>query len=670
MIKHKRNHDRVFNDSRVVYYEPNDWASGESISRCQSLLRDFRARSIVDINDAIEYAQCNKVVEGYPKAFELEEDVSLLENKAKALSEAFAFANQSIARSGISALFEDVESQYLDQLWDLLEESNALKRIDNGDFHAFISSHPYLLRTFLQRESIRRLFSASLATVILDNPFISAEVIISEFGARSDNSHRIQLPKELNSEQIDSIMTDYLNSESANLNYVHVLANWPQAAKEHYLPSAKTRVLAKRRERELTDELFNEASGIEYGMGVSFDPNQEACLDIRGSVREPIFSFSSRWLTDYYDHATILNNFVFVFQFVSQHGLLCMPANPRLVSTLMKVIGLQAKDEYGVHDHMFFINNSRCLAITAGYSSLLNSCKTSIESSIEWFYNFYVNETFHIDGFSIALPHATASYFEKCKSIGPEIERVVKAFTLLVKDNAVDHDLFPFMAFTDFGHIPSFAENKYAFPGKAFESFAFSLFSDQSLLTAPPNIKYNHEYAYDFFVKQNLILGDFYDFQQAEIERLVNLGLLCKDGEGYIKPTFAAALLKKVWIEGALTPYRLPNDICIEIDKLVGKDCLQYSKSLFAPHEADYMNYMYNNKRFSNSQALRNKYDHASGAIDDPNNSSYINDYYLLLNLLICITLKINDELAWRNHIWPELDLIDRPLVGDNWKSL
>lgn len=500
MVEYKRNHDRVFNDSRVVYYEPNDWASGESISRCQSLLRDFRTCSIADINDAIEYAQCKKVVEGYPEAFESGEHALLLDNKAKASSEAFAFANQSIARSGIFALFENVESQYLDQLWDLLEESNALKLIDSDDFHTFISSHPYLLRTFLRRGSVRKLFNASLATAMLDNPLISAEVIISEFGTRSDDSHNIHLPEELTSEQIDAIMVDYLNSELANLNHVHVLANWPQAAKEHYSPSAKTRVLAKRREHELMDELFNESSGIEYGVGVSFDPNQEACLDIRGSLREPVFSFSSKWLSDYHDHATILNNFVFVFQFVSQHGLLCMPANPRLVSTLMKVIGLQAKDEYGVHDHMFFINNTRCLAITAGYSSFLNGCNASIESSIEWFYNSYINETFHVEGFSIALPQANASYFEKCKSIGPEIERVAKAFTLLVKDNAIDHDLFPYMTFTDFGHIPSFAENKYAFPGKAFESFAYSLFSDQSLLTAPPNIEHDHEYAFDLFV--------------------------------------------------------------------------------------------------------------------------------------------------------------------------
>lgn len=107
---------------------------------------------------------------------------------------------------------------------------------------------------------------------MLDYPLVSAEVIVSEFGTHSDISYKIKFPKELDFNQIDAIMTDYLNSESANLNYVYVLANWLQAAKEHYSPSVKTRVHAKRRERELVDQLFNESPGIECGVGVSFDP--------------------------------------------------------------------------------------------------------------------------------------------------------------------------------------------------------------------------------------------------------------------------------------------------------------------------------------------------------------------------------------------------------------
>lgn len=670
MVERKRTHDRAFDASRVKYYGPNDWAAGESILRCKSLLHDFSESSVIDVNNAIEYIQCKEVVEGYPDAFNSDECNLLLSNLKIASKEAFAFANRAITNKGIEALFETVESQYLDQFWDLLEESKACKAIKPDEFQAFLNSHPYLFRNLLCRKSIFNLFSGQLATAMKNNPFVSAEVLISELGAASDHSCNIRIPKELNSKQIDEIMTVYLNSELANLNYVHVLANWPQSVRNYYSPSAKTQVLAKRKERELSDELFDNSLGIKYGIGISFDKNQDACLDIKGSAREPIFTFSSKWLTEFHDPATILNNFIFVFQYVNQHGLLSMPANPRLVSTLMKVIGLNAKDEYGVHDHLFFINNSRCLAIAAGYSTLLDECKASIESSIEWFYNSYVHETFNATGFSIALPQTAVSYFERCKSIGPEIERVVKAFTLLAEDGAIDHDLFPYMPFNDFGHIPSFVNHKYASPGKALDAFTFSLFSDQSLLNSPLNIEGDYDCAFDLFKKHNLTLSDFYDFQQDEVNRLISFGLMRKDENSYLKPTFAASLLKKVWLEGALTPYRLPNEICTEIDRLVSEGCLQYSRSLFAPHEADYMNFMFNNKRFSNSQALRNKYDHASGAIGDPNSPIYVNDYYLLLNLLICITLKINDELAWKNDIWPELDLIDRPLVGDSWRSL
>lgn len=89
----------------------------------------------MNINDAIEYAQCKKVVERYPNAFESKECVTLLNNQAKASSE--AFANQSIVYMDLSILFDDIESQYTDQFWDLLEESNAIRQIKADDFKTF-----------------------------------------------------------------------------------------------------------------------------------------------------------------------------------------------------------------------------------------------------------------------------------------------------------------------------------------------------------------------------------------------------------------------------------------------------------------------------------------------------------------------------------------------------
>lgn len=662
--------ERSFNDSRVVYYESNGWAAGESLKRCGEFLHSYQTNSIANINDAIEVDQVKRIVEKYPGALACDDAPLLTENLMKAIADAYAFARQLISSGGIDPAFQILESQYFNQFWDLLEASNALDAIDEKAFRSFLASHPYLIRPLLHRPKVVKKFGASLASVMTDNSIVSAESIISGLGASNPSSGKIRLPKELSSDDIDGIVRDYLNSESPNLNYVHILANWPNSAKGSYSPSAKNIVLAERKERELADTLFSEESGIKFGVGVTFDGDQLPCLDVTGSIRELVFSYSSKWLFRYHDHATILNNYIFVFQFVNKHGLLCMPANPRLVSTLMKVIGMHAKDEYAVHDHSFFVQSTRCLASTSGYSALLHECGTSIESAIEWFYNSYIEETFGINGFGTALPKEASSFFEKCKSIGPEIERSVKAFTLFVEDGEIDHDLFPHTPFNDFNSVPSLISKKYAFPGKEFDSYAFSLFSDQSLLSSLPNREDDCDCAYDLLLVANLKLDDFYDFQQNELKRLLGLGLIFENQESFLKPTFKATLLKKTWHEGALTPYRLPDDICSEIGYLVKEGALQYSESLFAPQEGDYMNFMFNNRCFSNALALRNKYDHASGAVGDPNNSTYANEYYQLLNLLVCITLKINDELAWKSGEFPALDLIDWPLTGDAWMSL
>ena len=73
---------------------------------------------------------------------------------------------------------------------------------------------------------------------------------------------------------------------------------------------------------------------------------------------------------------------------------------------------------------------------------------------------------------------------------------------------------------------------------------------------------------------------------------------------------------------------------------------LSYCGKLFAPDEAAYLDYMFNDASFPNSQGLRNRYDHAHSPIADPNAASIRLDYYRMLTLLVAITLKINDELS------------------------
>lgn len=82
---------------------------------------------------------------------------------------------------------------------------------------------------------------------------------------------------------------------------------------------------------------------------------------------------------------------------------------------------------------------------------------------------------------------------------------------------------------------------------------------------------------------------------------------------------------------------------------------------LFTPSEGAYLDYMFNDASFPNSQGLRNRYDHAHSSIEDSQADDIRDDYYKLLSLLVGITLKTNEELMRKTGCGGLDTLVDWP---------
>ena len=152
---------------------------------------------------------------------------------------------------------------------------------------------------------------------------------------------------------------------------------------------------------------------------------------------------------------------------------------------------------------------------------------------------------------------------------------------------------------------------------------------------------------YDLITKAMVTINDFDAACAETLQQLVNRKLvsMCQE-TGALSPTRRSIYLKAVWDNGSIALDRCGEEDLSLIDGLVTDQMLSYSGKLFAPDEAAYLNYMFNDASFPSSQGLRNKYDHAHSPIDDPNAASIQSDYYRMLALLVAITLKINDELS------------------------
>ncbi|CAK1241435.1 hypothetical protein R55227_BLOPHJLP_00901 [Fructobacillus tropaeoli] len=71
--------------------------------------------------------------------------------------------------------------------------------------------------------------------------------------------------------------------------------------------------------------------------------------------------------------------------------------------------------------------------------------------------------------------------------------------------------------------------------------------------------------------------------------------------------------------------------------------------SLFSHAESDYLDYVLNNKKFDNSMAIRNTYQHGMPIYDDE--SIYSDDYYAILLILIMYMNKFYDQLLYKFHV-------------------
>lgn len=651
------------NHSRVSCYGPNDYGTYHSIERCKEILLDGESHQIETINDAIEIGEIKGVIECVPEAFE---DMGLEINHIlkRLYGKACSFAHSALTNNALLDVYESVEWQYIDRFWNLASSTKAYEEINSDELEELLSRHSLCISNVMSHYGLVQKFDQHIRAVLSKNIDAAVSIIVGNFGAEVRSKEKIYLPPSLTGSDIDEIVLRYLSETNPNLNYVQVLMNWPSAAAKDYSPSIEVRVKAKRRYEELSKQLFDETGSIEYGIEASISGNQIACKDsyVDGNTLKTFFG--EEWLSRYLDYPTIMNNCAYVFDYLDERGLLTCPAHEHDESTLMKTFGMRAKDEYD--NNIFFkMRQDLLLEETALYAMLLERNGRRLEDAIEWTYNVYFAKELGIGGFSISLPATGCSWLDKCKAMGPELERALKGYSLYSKMHVIDPDYFRFENFKLFSEFQSLYKNKYVIKGDRYDEVAKPLFWDQSLLTFTSRIKSSEDNLWDLLHNHSVNVDDYDGDCRSAIESLINKGFLAEsEKDERLLPSNKANYLKIIWDSGACPLWRCSEAIVDEVHDLVKQGYLKYSSALFSPDEASYLNYMFNNAIHSNALALRNSYDHGNSPVDDPNSSQFARDYYLFLALLIEITLKISEELFRYTGNGGDLELIDWPMYG------
>lgn len=620
----------------MIINEENTTLSKHYIYQIDSFLKNIDLTSINDINEILQLYNISKYIKD---GLYEPNDINLMQ-KIKSVS--LSFRNENYLDE-----YENVEVELDYSFWQLFIQLKIYTFYSDDTFKSFLDKSSICLDYLLSNKVLVKHYESIIKEYILSN----SENVEDIFDCLVvDNKYKIKrkiyLP--ISSLEIEELIIDYINSESPNLNYLKLIMT--NKNREILKVSDKTKRLAKNKIDDLYAEYFPNDGGISTQIEIKFDPNQDKAYLITNKRGILVYSYSTKWILGNLTNETILNNFIYLFEFVDNQMRATFLSKKNDNQGLMAEIGLKSKLNYDDENMMFRCFEGKTLNTLNLYIQILKNNKILIEDVLSWFFSSYLKEHFHIDDFNINMPSENNSYLEKCIIIAPVIESVIKKFNIYIEEGFIDNELLEMSSTPlQFSKCKSKHNIKYVYP--IFEDFNVAchyLFSNQSMLQYDKKEKKSYSSFYSLIMTKNIYFSDYHDYFKEKINWLIknNYVYLDQNGRILIKDLMLVNILHDLYRNEVINFINLSKNEKKYVIKMIEDKKLRSENTLFSIPEQNYLNYYLNNSMYGNSLGLRNKYAHGTQSQTEKNSSIHYTNYLNFLKILIFIVIKINDELC------------------------
>ena len=257
---------------RVVFYSKEDMSAGHNLQNAEQLLKNLPLQKNADINDLLELYNVKLYFDN--ELYLLTWDEATKNNYEETVSKAFDSIKQfmlSITDNNMIGLIEVLEFNYKKSFWKLINNLKIYKQISNEIFSEILDKFHYQISYILSQKNIVRHFNKEVTSFLLSYQK-SAELLLTEFEEqRRSNSTKYYFPDTLSYENKEDIISRYIETEDANLNYIRLIEK--SNSSELKLPG-KIKLRAKKKDEELSDKYFDEAHSWKIGVQVTLDKDQ------------------------------------------------------------------------------------------------------------------------------------------------------------------------------------------------------------------------------------------------------------------------------------------------------------------------------------------------------------------------------------------------------------
>lgn len=639
--------------NRVKFYSTNDWSIPGELRNAEKIISSFQEdKEYEDINDVIELFNItlffdNKLYLSYWS----ENEINNYSQTTKKFNKVIAYFFLMVCEKDVLEFYKQVDTIYYLDFWKIIERYKLYDKIRKEAFCALLNKYPNAMYSVLKCKNLVRCFDKELSHFFTQNEKY-AEIIIDCFAVKNDNcTEKTYLPSGIDIKARKQIIDNYVHWSGAKVNYLALISKLKKC--EGITLDDKIRYAAHTKYTDFWNNSSQNAVELPpVEVTVVFDKNSD--ID-KNSEEQDAFSkkyiYGTKWLKDNLDYPTLLNNFIYFFNFVDRQYRCSFLSNPSSLGILERTLGIAGNNDYrtGIDYQLRDMSSS---AIMKSYLEILDENDIKIENIFKWFFENYLTDEFCANNFRYLEPTKGISTLEKILVLVPQLDGLIKQFAIYVEEGTLEREYFEFSSdCIRISNAPSMIENKYIYPkGNNIKKAMYLMFSDQSLLYYVDTEKKTYNNFPELISKKKMTINDFADFEKDNIKFLLDEKYIFVEQSGFIRLNN-----KKVKIASELFHYgvisysfhkRCYPSIALQIQELLEEGELFAESSLFTKQEQEYIDYMLNVQQFSNGSELRNKYAHG---IFPSNVAKQEKHYIELLKIMVLLIIKINEEFCLKD---------------------
>lgn len=637
---------------RVVFYTASDLSTTGHLQDAEPILRGFDTGKPHDeVNEVLEMYNIQLYFEvGCALRTWTDDDENTFKETVKTFKPFIVAYVNGLNDDNFTAEYEQVEEALKSSFWKVFAMYRAYERVSPEQIEYVLKKESGVIDMLLEHQVIVKAYDKVLGDYMRGNRDC-IELLLSAFLLQLDNpDKKPYIPSSLTLKDRDELITAFVDSSTPNISLLRIIE---QAKDSNDLQiSAGNRLKAKRKAENQYGQMMEKAIRFPYSISIELQnsPKDWAVRLMTGVNNDYKLCYNERLLKEY-DDERLITMFADHYEYIDKTMQLTMPFNYVTDMVLLEFLsGYHGKRDYPITSAFNFKQQMAVMQMSF-HRQYLKGRGKRLEDLLVWFYEENLKNKYGYPSGKMRLAAEGVTVVEKIRTLIPEIEAVLKRYDLYANEGGVDEGLLGYYKGVHFTETKSVLAKKYAYGVDGSRDVFLPirlLFQPGAVMDRLPDGFDGERNLFNTIRHCRVKYDDYREWQQENLDYLIDQGLIGKDVNDVLKLVNEArvAVLYDIHHDRAISYWTHPKVVQDEIDVMLGQGLLYTDDKLFSKPEQEYLNFLLNDKQFTNGPAIRNAYAHG----DTPNVAEEAHEaaYNYLLIVLVCVLLKIQSELMIR----------------------